>query len=492
MRTFAAFAVVTIALVGLAVMLGEGESQAVPTAPTTPQPPNHPLPDINDDGPDRPEIPFAELETAEGTALDIEARLSHAMVPTTRFDEVYAQVEIQATEELPEARAPLNVSLVIDRSGSMRGDAMAQARDAARTFVDALDSQDRVALVSFDNRSIVEVESTRVDEMGRQRLHRAIDAINAGGTTNISGGLRDGYQQVQKNNDPEMLNRVVLMTDGIPNVGITTEDGLAAKTAEIRRNGVTVTALGFGTQYDADLMAAMATEGAGNFRHIGDAADLELAFADEISDLQKTVASGVTLELEPAEGVEIERVYGFSSDEIEGGHRLSIGELQSEARRSAVVKLSIDEGRADEERQLLDVRARYVDRLIGESVGHQLSTSADVVASAAEARRSLDSGVMSRVEELRTQESIREVIDLYASGDRQQAERRLEREQERIQRRRRHYAIPDDDKSAGRVDDAVQRIGSTVRNFDPFSEAARDSIAVEAEEAMISTQGRSK
>ena len=57
MRTFAAFAVVTIALVGLAVMLGEGESQAVPTAPTTPQPPNHPLPDINDDGPDRPEIP---------------------------------------------------------------------------------------------------------------------------------------------------------------------------------------------------------------------------------------------------------------------------------------------------------------------------------------------------------------------------------------------------------------------------------------------------
>ena len=492
MRTFIAFAAVTIALIGLAVLLGEREQVEViddntPDVASTDRG-FEPLPD--DTPKPTPTTEFGDENTVDEGSLTITTRLSHGAVPATPFSELYATIDVLADEVAPDTRAPLNVALVIDRSGSMRGEAMAQARQAARTFVDALDDRDRVAIVAFDNRSVVEMPSTVVDEEGRSMLHRSIDKIHAGGTTNISGGLRDGYQEVQRNSRPDMLDRVVLMTDGIPNVGLTTKDELSNKTAEIRRSGVTVTTLGFGTSYDASLMAAMATEGAGNFRHISDAADLELAFADEISDLQQTVASGIQLDFLPAPGVEIERIYGFSEDDVDGGKRITLGELQTEGRRSAVVRLRVDEGRVGDHRDLIDVRANYIDRLADAKVSQKLSAGARVVADRSEVRQSVDSDVMARVEEVRSQESMREVIDLYASGDRRQAEQRLRRERQRVQQVRVEYDIADDSESSRRIDGAFDRIGSAVRSHAPRSSAGREEVAEEQVQLMDSVQGR--
>lgn len=491
MRTFTGFAIVTITLLGLAFVLGDAP-QDVPQPPPTYDPP----PTVDDPDP-LPVPPIGSVHDglefeADGDthALQLSTRLSHPKVPSASFRDLYAQVDVETGDELPEVRAPLNAALVIDRSGSMRGEPMAQARKAARTFVDALQPQDRVSLVVFDNISEVEVASTTVDEQGRQALHGAIDNLRAGGTTNISGGLRDGFQEVQRHSDPEMLDRVVLMTDGIPNVGITSEEGLAAKTGEIRRHGVTVTTLGFGTQYDADLMVAMAREGAGNFRHISNAADLELAFSDEIEDLQTTVASGVELEFRPAEGVEIENIYGFSTDDFDGGKRISLGELHTEDRRSVVTDLSVDESRVGETRELLDVRVRYVDRLADETVGQQVAATAEVVDSQQLVRQSINSQVMARVEEVRTQESVHEAIDLYASGNAEAAQQQLERERQRVQRKRREYDIDDDAKPAESVDSTLDRVGAMFRDAAPGSAGASDSVAAEAEESLSVTQGR--
>ncbi len=482
MKTFSAFAAVAITLLGLAVVLGAMETLEVePTDPTqTPLPlPPEPVPDGID-----------TTDLAQGQALDFSAALSHGKLPSASFDEIYVDLQVKAGELRPETRAPLNVALVIDRSGSMRGEPMQKAKEAARTFVDALDERDRIALITFDNTSKIEVGSTPVDASGQRRLHEAIDGIYAGGTTNISGGLLDGFNQVKGHRDPEMLNRVVLMTDGIPNVGITDTEGLSAKTAGIRQQGITVSTLGFGVQYDASLMASMALEGAGNFRHVADAADLELAFSDEIEDLQSTVASGVKIDIRPAEGVEIADIYGFSGDPINGGKQISLGELHTDDRRSAVVELRVDKAAVGEVRELLDVRGHYVDRITGDSAGAALAIDAPTVASQAQVRASIDSDVIARVDELRTQESIQEAIDMYSRGDQAGAQQRLERERQRVDVVRQQYDIDEDSEKARRVDDRLQRVGSTVKDFLPSSQGARNRVAEESVQSVEVMRGQ--
>ena len=506
MKAFAAFAIVTITLLGLALVLAQSPDDLdQPDDPTVTQLPDDSTTSVSpDDGKDTP-VSLADLDkdgdqssddadgqtiSAQGEALRFKIRKSHDLVPTGSFRDFYVQIDVEADEAMPETRAPLNVALVIDRSGSMRGEPMEQARRAARTFVDALDKRDRIALIAFDSRSTVEVPSVQVDESGRHRLHRAIDRLHAGGTTNISGGLEDGFNQVQSGTRPEMLNRVVLMTDGIPNVGITTHDGLVAKTGTIRRQGVSVSTMGFGTDYDSSLMAAMSTEGAGNFRHIRNAADLEVAFSEELGDLQSTVAAGLELDLQPGSGARIERVYGFSAERKGQGQHVAIGDLGAGERRSVVAHLRVDGDAQQDLRKVLDIKANYVDRLVDRPVGDEFAVDVAVSADHAAVAQSLNVDVMGRVEELRSQESIQEALEHYRRGDQRQAQQRLERERVRARRARQQYNIDEDSAPARRVDGVLDRLSNTVREHAPRSAGGRNAMAEEEVQAVEVFQGR--
>ena len=471
-------AVITVAWFGITMMStdcpgGDCEDPTHTQSPTTNIDPDLPDdPDRDDHTPDRSTV-------ADSGSLEISAALSHDKIKPKRDHELFAEVALQADSEMPASRAPINVALVVDVSGSMRGDPMVQARRAARTFVDALEPSDRISLVSFDHQSTVEVPSIRVDEEGRTLLHEAIDGLHAGGTTNISGGLRDGFEQVERHSDPEMVDRVVLMTDGMPNVGITSLEGLAAKTADIRYSGVTVSTMGFGTHYDAELMSAMATEGAGNFRHVSDAADLELAFSDEIADLQATVASGIEIDLLPADGVTIDEVYGFSRDNIRGGERIEIGNLEADARRSAIVGLRVDAERADVDdlQDALDVEVRYVDRLADRPVDEAIALDVGITEDTAEFMSARNSGVMARVEEQRSLVAIREAADRFSAGDRAGAQQRIHEERRRFERVQQDYELDDDSPPMQRVGRMLDSKEDTVQNVQPNTPAARDRAA---------------
>lgn len=486
MRTFAAFTAVIVLLLGLAAVFSaevqESDSHSDSPATTIEIPPRAELPET-------PQEPVSEPPPKPAGALSVSSALSHGKLPTASFDELYAEVRILATDKKPEQRSPLNVALVIDRSGSMHGEPMEKAKDAARIFVDGLSDHDRVTLVAFDHRSQVLVEAQTVDADGRARLHGEIDRIRAGGTTNISGGLRDGKQAVERHAEPEMVNRVILFTDGIPNVGITDPDGLAAKSRSIRQGGVTVSTLGFGPSYDARLMRNMAEEGSGSFRHVTDANDLEMAFGDELETLRNAVASGVQLDLLAAEGVEIDRIYGFRTEEIARGKRISIGELEAGGRRSVVVRLRIDQSVSGSVRDLLEVQTQYVDRLRQSPARISLAIDAEVSTSDDEVEPSMDSDVMARVEEVRTQDAIDEVLDMYRRGEQQRAQRRLEQEQQRVRTARRKLRIDERSESAQRVDGALGAMGTTVQSS-PTSAGGRNRAADMEESAVDLLQGK--
>ena len=480
-------AVITVAWIGIYVSpaFDTDRPDSPPEPAPTPAPPSPDDPDTPDDPSEPTDNPddLGEYEPAEpaytgSEAMSVDAALSHPMIHPAGSDEFHAEFAFEATDEAPESRAPVNVSLVIDRSGSMRGEPMEYARRAARAFVKQLQPQDRVSLVSFDHEIVTEVESTHVDEEGEPMLLDAIDDIQVGGATNISGALHAGFEEVQAHQDPKMVDRVILMTDGIPNRGLTNDEELAAKTGEIRRSGVTTTALGYGSDYDAELLANMATEGAGNFAHIDDAQGFETAFAEELDDLRSTVASGIELDLRAAEGVQIKDVYGFSQDEIDDGTRISLGNLEADGHRSAVVELNADDQNTEPGalRDILDAEVNYIDRIEDEDQSRGLQLDSRTTGSIEDIDDHVVDEVMLRVEQHRSLQSLSEVREYRERGDEQAARERIDRERERLDEIRDSY---DSGGSVGSDDDS----GAMDRVRGLFDSAEEEVEAIEEDAA---------
>ena len=187
-----------------------------------------------------------------------------AAVSTERESTLDVLVRIIApTVDRPTTRPSLNLSLVIDRSGSMDGDKIAFARQAAAFAVEQLLPQDRVSVVIFDDEVQTLVPSTLVEN--RQMILEAIRRIQAGGSTALHEAWRQGGLQVSHHLDREHLNRVILLSDGLANVGETNPDVIATDVHKLAGLGVSTTTMGVGDDYNEDLMAAMAKSGDGNY-----------------------------------------------------------------------------------------------------------------------------------------------------------------------------------------------------------------------------------
>jgi Ca-activated chloride channel family protein len=203
-------------------------------------------------------------------------------------------------------RVPLNLSLVIDRSGSMRGQKMHYAREAARFAVENLLPCDRLSVVLFDDRIETLVPSTLATD--KHSLLEKLRHVHSRGSTALHAGWVEGGMQVSQYLNPDQLNRVIVLSDGLANVGETQPDAIATDVHGLAQRGVSTSTLGIGDDYSEDLLAAMARSGDGNFFHIESPDQLPSFFETELSGLAATLGQRVSLGLEPGQGVRVREV----------------------------------------------------------------------------------------------------------------------------------------------------------------------------------------
>ncbi|HEX5634483.1 MAG TPA: VWA domain-containing protein, partial [Gemmatimonadales bacterium] len=195
--------------------------------------------------------------------------------------------------EAPPRRAPINVALVLDRSGSMSGPPLEAAKDAARRFAAFLGPQDRLTVVTFDD----EVHTVfGPAPAGDPDALEAIARIHAGGSTNLSGGWLEGLNHVRAGL-VDGVNRVVLLTDGCANQGITDVDTLNAMTIGAARDRVSTTCIGFAAHFNEDLLQQMAKGGTGNYWYVEREDQMAGIFAEEIEGLVALAAQNVKVEV---------------------------------------------------------------------------------------------------------------------------------------------------------------------------------------------------
>ena len=211
---------------------------------------------------------------------------------------------VPATPQVAVNRPPLNLGLVIDRSGSMDGrNKLTFAREAAVFAVQQLLPTDRISLTVFDDEVQTPVTNTVVEN--KAKIIETIRGIHSGGSTNLHGGWAEGSQQVRGGLVTGGLNRVILLSDGQANVGETNADAIGTDVHKAARSGVSTTAMGLGDDYNEKLLEAMANSGDGNYYYVESAGQLPGIFERELKELMGLSGNTVSLGLEPQSGVEI-------------------------------------------------------------------------------------------------------------------------------------------------------------------------------------------
>ena len=229
-----------------------------------------------------------------------------------------------STPELPagqvQPRPPLNLALVIDRSGSMAGRKLSYARKAARFLAGELTTRDRLAIVTFDGEVQVVVPSTPVADP--LAFIAAINTIHSGGCTALFDGWLAGAMQVAEHLERNALNRVLLLSDGQANEGLTNTAEIAAKVAGLTAKGISTSAFGLGDGFDEDLMGAMATSGDGTLAFIESPGQLPDLYASELQGLANTLGKRVSIGIRTKQGAELVDVLNDLDTTEAGNYRL--------------------------------------------------------------------------------------------------------------------------------------------------------------------------
>ncbi len=232
--------------------------------------------------------------------------------PTTI--QLLVRIKPPLLDSLP--RPEMALSIALDRSGSMSGAPLSQAKKAAQMLVDELEGKDRMALVAFDHYVDVVLDLTR--QTSPKEMKTRIDCITEGGNTDLHSGWLAGCRQLTLPSVDGKSKRVIILSDGAANTGICCPQTICRQVEDWRRQGISTSAVGLGLHYNEVLLSSIAAAGGGNFSHAESAEEVEPFFAAEFQGLALTYGEQVELSLELAQGVKAVRVYNKLANRPDG------------------------------------------------------------------------------------------------------------------------------------------------------------------------------
>lgn len=238
-------------------------------------------------------------------------------------------------------RLPLNLSLIIDRSGSMSGDKLEYVKEAAIHALRLLTEADRAAVVIYDDAVELLAPSRAITGDARDDLIRLIRQVRTGGMTNLSGGWFTGCDQIADFMTKDYLNRALLLTDGLANVGMTDHEQLVMQAKELRRRGISTTTFGVGHDFNQFLLQGIADGGGGHFYFIDKPNQIPNYFQGELGELLTTVARELTLDLNLPGGVEVEVLNDTLHERLGQTLRLFLGDAYAGEVRHLGLKLKL-------------------------------------------------------------------------------------------------------------------------------------------------------
>jgi Ca-activated chloride channel family protein len=249
-------------------------------------------------------------------------------------------VDIEAPEVPGLERAPLDVVLVIDRSGSMSGAPLRAVTEAVAEVLRLGQPTDRIGVVTFDNDAEMILP---LDHRHGDAAAQTVRAIRSGGSTNMSGGWLKALEMLAASPRESAVRRIIILTDGHANVGISNHDQLAELVASGHAQDISTSLIGFAAGYDEDLLEKLADAGQGNTYFCEGADQASPVFTAEFNGLAAVVAQNIAIDVAPGSPVaSASTLNDFPCTETtNGGFQIKIGDAYSGETRRVVVAFNL-------------------------------------------------------------------------------------------------------------------------------------------------------
>lgn len=395
---------------------------------------------------------------ADGT-VRLTSQVGHASLPALGPQETLLMVEVEGSREAAaESRAPVNLSIVIDRSGSMKGQRLTNAIAAARGMVARLRPDDTVSLIAYHSNAEVLLHPTRVAALDRSGFDRALARLRGRGHTCISCGI-DRARELMRGRG-EGVNRILLLSDGVANRGVTRTAGFRALGDQVRAERTAIASVGVDVDYDERSLFALSQASNGRHYFVENPSGLLAVFDQEAKSLVGTVADRVDVDVRLAEGVELLEVIARGHRRNEDGVSLSFGALAPGQERSALLRVRVDPQLGDRALASLSLDYRDVAQGINRhrdgSVGVRFD---DALATVPEPLPEVEE----RLARKETLDALLDANEAFARGDVATANRALASARGRAARRRNKakvqggFVAPKVDKSYQRQLDALEQ-----------------------------------
>lgn len=376
---------------------------------------------------DAPPIEQTVGQFTSGTTVKVQGHVGHRKMLKNQRGETFLMLEVQGGD-VEATPPPVALALVIDKSGSMSNGRLENAQAAAVAAVQNLHDGDQVTVVAFDTSVQMVVPLTVINGSSRQTLIDGIRGIRLGTDTCISCGIETGLRELKRS--VGTVSRMIVLSDGAANNGITDVPGFKSLGERAQAQGVPVSTVGLGLEFNEKVMSAVSLSSNGRHYFVENQTGLQQVFREEAAELSASVAGNVVAEIELAPQVELVQV--FDRNFNLSGNRISVplGALAKGEMKTVLIKIRTP-STAEDERDVANVRVAFTDpqsREEGSCVG---KLGVALVSDASDASP-LDGIVSDRVQRTETASALRDANSLFSLGKVDEALRRLSEQRARV------------------------------------------------------------
>jgi Ca-activated chloride channel homolog len=290
--------------------------------------------------------------------IQIRSELASPIILENNQEKNYLKISLTGKKVDASVRVPINLAIVIDRSGSMSGQRIAKAREAAIFAVNMLNEDDTLSIVAYDYDAKVIVPSTKVKD--KQKLINLINEnIVAGGGTALFAGLSKGINQVEKQLSKDKVNRIILLSDGQANIGPTSVSELSDLAIIAAKKHIAISTFGIGADYNELLMSSIASYSDGNHVFVNNSLDLENVFVREFNDVMSAIAQDVIITIQLKDGVKPVRLLGRDGVIKDNQVTVRMNQIYSNQEKYLLLEVIPPKGKVGENKTLAEVSFEY-------------------------------------------------------------------------------------------------------------------------------------
>lgn len=269
--------------------------------------------------------------------MNAQVKFDFPKVPVGKPFTVRLMLAIEGQEQPKKERMPLNLALVLDRSGSMRGQKLSNVKEATTLLISQLAKDDVLSLAIFDDKVKRLIAPVRIGEA--HDLKAIISGIRSGGSTFLSGGYEAGCAMACEKKGEGYISRVMLLTDGCANIGIQDPEQLATFAAKMQKQGIASTTIGVGDDYDETLLGRIAEYGGGGAYFIETPEDAQGVFTEELGCLQ--ALSATDCEVRFVSDIAEIRFDQLNTYKVSGGGAFLIGDVYGGQKKTLLLELEL-------------------------------------------------------------------------------------------------------------------------------------------------------